>query len=83
MMQRLHLHRIHTEPARPPIGGEHDLISDPSPHETQPPLTLVQPTRPRTHIALDTTVLQPMPIVVGTVHGSSKLGASAARSTVT
>ena len=62
MIERLLLDRIHAEPARPTVRRQHHLVGHPTPDEAQTPLTLVQPTGPRAHIALHPAVAQRMPM---------------------
>ena len=62
VIERLLLDRIHAEPARPTVRGQHDLVSHPAPNEAQAPLALVQPTGPRAYIALHPAVVQLMPV---------------------
>ncbi len=62
MIERLLLDRIHAETARPTVRRQRHLVGHPTPDEAQTPLTLVQPTGPRAHIALHPAVVQRMPM---------------------
>ena len=61
VVERLLLDRVDAEPARPTVGGEHDLVTLAGAHEAQTPLALVQLARSRAHVALDPPVVQAGP----------------------
>jgi hypothetical protein len=63
MIQRLFLNRIHTKAAGSPVGGQDDLILPPFAHEAEALLPLLELAIPRTKVALDTTVIQPVPVL--------------------
>src|SRR5665647_2042258 len=67
VVERLLLDGVHAEPARATVGRQDDLVVHAGPDKAQPALALVQPTRARAHIALDSAVLQPVPVPRG--HG--------------
>jgi hypothetical protein len=62
VIQRLLLDRIDAKPAGPPVGREYDLTAFAGAHEAEAPLALLQFAKARTQIALDTAVVEAMPV---------------------
>ena len=73
VVERLLLHRVDAEPARPAVRREHDLVVHAAADEAQPALALVQPAGARAHVALDPAVVERCQYRVGTVCGSSRV----------
>src|SRR5215510_7399280 len=67
MIQRLLLNRIDTEPAAPPVGGQHHSIPYPLADETKPALAFIQLAKPRTKAALDAAVREHHPPASGVI----------------
>jgi hypothetical protein len=65
MIQRLFFNRIHAETAGAPIGGQDDLILPAFAYEAEALLPLLEFAEPRTEVALDTAVIQPVPVLGG------------------
>jgi hypothetical protein len=65
MIQRLFLNRVHAETAGSPIRGQDDLILPAFAHETQALLPLLEFAEPGTEVALDTAIIQLVPILGG------------------
>ena len=67
MVERLLLDRVDTEPARVSIGREHDSVDVvdhlAGSHETHPALTVAELAGTRTDVALDSTVVELMPVL--------------------
>ena len=61
MVQRLLLDRIDAEARGSAIGGQHDPVVLPCPHETQPARTFLQLAISRAQLALDPPVIQQAP----------------------
>jgi hypothetical protein len=73
MVQRLLFDRIDAEPARPPIGGEDDPAVPAGTYEAQTALALVQLAQARAQVALDSPVVERVPVlrcydIVGSPH---------------
>src|SRR5512147_2665890 len=62
MIQRLFLNRVHTETAGSPIGSQDDLMLPAFAHEAEALLPLLELAEPGTEVALDTAVIQPVPV---------------------
>ena len=65
MIQRLFLNRVHAETAGSPVRGQDDLILQTFAHEAQALLPLLELAEPRTEVALDAAVIQPVPVLGG------------------
>ena len=62
VIQRLLLDRIDAKSAGSPVGRQDDLTAFAGAHETEAPLALLQFAKARTQIALDTPVVEAMPV---------------------
>src|SRR5438876_8593015 len=65
MVERLLLDRIDAKAGGAPVGRKQNLIVLPRAHEAQAALPLMQLAIARAYVALDTAILQPMPIAAG------------------
>jgi hypothetical protein len=74
MIQRLFLDRVHAEAAGSPVRGQDDPILPTFAHVAQTLLPLLERAKPRTEIALDAAVIQPVPILGGKSVGRTHPG---------
>ena len=58
VVERLLLDRVDAEPARAPVGGEHDPVALAGAHEAQAALAVAQLAGPRADVALDAPVVE-------------------------
>src|SRR5439155_951381 len=65
VVQRLLLDRIDAETARPPVRREHDLIALTRADEAEPALALAELARSRADVALEPSVVAPVPVLRG------------------
>jgi hypothetical protein len=65
MIQRLLLDRIDAKAAGTPIRRQQHLVIAVGPHETEPALACVQPAIPRAQVALQPTIIKPVPVAGG------------------
>jgi hypothetical protein len=65
MIQRLFLDRIHAEAAGAPVRSQDDLILPAFAHKAQALLLLLELAEPGTEVALDTAVIQLVPVLGG------------------
>ena len=62
MVEGFFLNRIDTESTGAAVGGKDDLVPLPTAHKTQPPLPIAQFTKTRADVALNTPILDRMPV---------------------
>src|SRR5204862_7641216 len=67
MIQRLFFNGIDTKPAAASISGQHHLIADPLPNETESALSFVELAKPRTEAALNASIRQHRPPAPGII----------------
>src|SRR5690606_24155303 len=65
VVKRLLFDRVHAEPARAAVRGEHDALAVARPHEAEPALPRMQLAVARADVALDAAVVEPMPVAGG------------------
>ena len=65
MIQRLFLDRVHAEAAGSPVCGQDNLILPAFAYEAEALLPLLELTKPRTEVALDTAVISLCQYLVG------------------
>ncbi len=62
MVEWFFLNRIDTASTGAAVGGKDDLVPLPTAHKTQPPLPIAQFTKTRADVALNTPILDRMPV---------------------
>jgi hypothetical protein len=62
VVKRLLFDGIEAEARRPPIGRKHDLVALARPDEAEPSLALMQPAFAGAEVALQTAVIEPVPV---------------------
>ena len=62
MIERFFFDRVNAKARRAAVGRQHHLVAQPPPHKAQTALAFVQLAIPRTHVALDATIFQHVPI---------------------